>query len=176
MYIAQSKPGLEKGTVYEQDTQRNKAKRTRQTIYNKTRREPEPRGRTMYKTRSELGLQESNNNSNNNNEGNFYSALLPQKHRLLFNMNSNTKTLTHAHTRLHTHTHTNHGPQRQKKKKPVEKTDRPGTVLKKMGFKSGFGFGKKNQSDGLTKADCSRQIGQYKRMIFRRIILCLHEG
>ena len=33
---------------------------------------------------------------------------------------------------------------------------------------------KKNQSDGLTEADCSRQMGRYKRMIFRRIILCLH--
>ena len=34
---------------------------------------------------------------------------------------------------------------------------------------------KKNQSDGLTEADCSRQMGQYKRPIFRRMVLYLHE-
>ena len=35
---------------------------------------------------------------------------------------------------------------------------------------------KKNQSDGLTEAEGSRQMGRYKGMIFRRIFLCLHEG
>ena len=35
---------------------------------------------------------------------------------------------------------------------------------------------KKNQSNGLTETDCSRQMGRYKRMIVRQIILCLHKG
>ena len=35
---------------------------------------------------------------------------------------------------------------------------------------------KRNQNDKLTGADCSRQMGWYKRMIFHRIVLCLHKG
>ena len=34
----------------------------------------------------------------------------------------------------------------------------------------------KNQSDGLTETDCSRQMGRYKRMIVSHMILCLHKG
>ena len=48
---------------------------------------------------------------------------------------AHTDTHTHTHTYTHTHTHT-HGPQKQKT--AVEKTDRLETVLKKVGFKSGF--------------------------------------
>ena len=32
----------------------------------------------------------------------------------------------------------------------------------------------KNQSDGLTEAACSIEIGRYKRMIFRRIVLFVY--
>ena len=35
---------------------------------------------------------------------------------------------------------------------------------------------KKNQSGELVEADCCRQIGRHKRIIFRRIVLCLHRG
>ena len=34
----------------------------------------------------------------------------------------------------------------------------------------------KNRSDGLTEANRFIQMGRYERMIFRRIVLCLHEG
>ena len=46
----------------------------------------------------------------------------------------------------------------------------------KGGFEVWFWMMKKNHSGGAFKADCSRQVGCYKRMIFHQTVLCSHEG
>ena len=56
----------------------------------------------------------------------------------------------------------------------VENTDRLETVSEKVDFNRGFEWWR--MSGGLIKADCSRQMGQYKGMIFCQIVFCLQEG
>ena len=129
---------------------------------------------------------------NNNNNENLYSTYLHIQwmHRALYNSDSNTYTPSHTHTcvrahtyactractHTHTHMHTHaHHSWTTETRMAVENTNGLETVLEKLDFKSGYEWWWRI-SDRLTKADCSRQMGRYKRMIFRCIVLCFYEA
>ena len=79
---------------------------------------------------------------------------------------------TRVHTHTHTHAHTRTSLTDHRDENGCGNTNGLETVLEKLDFKSGYEWWRRI-SDRLTKADCSRQMGRYKRMIFRCLVLFL---